>query len=78
LPVADYHEEEYSAIVYGRGPLFFVALKEEMGAQAFDEFLMDYTKTFSWDISTPDDMQSLAEEHCKCDLDSIFKEWVYP
>ena len=78
LPVADYHEEEYSAIVYGRGPLFFAALKEEMGAEAFDKFLMDYTKTFSWDISTPEDMQSLAEEHCKCDLDSIFNEWVYP
>lgn len=78
LPVADYQEAEYSAIVYGRGPLFFVALKEEMGAEAFDGFLMDYAKTFSWQIATPKALQSLAEEHCKCDLDSIFNEWVYP
>jgi hypothetical protein len=78
LPVADYQEEEYSAIVYGRGPLFFVALKDVMGTDAFDEFLRDYTETYSWEIATPEGMQSLAEEHCACDLDSLFNEWVYP
>lgn len=78
LPVADYQEAEYSAIVYGRGPLFFVALKDKMGVEAFDQFLMDYTKTLSWEIATPEALKSLAEEHCKCDLDSIFNEWVYP
>ena len=78
LPVATYEDVEYSAIVYGRGPLFFVALQEEMGAEVFGEFLMDYTKTFSWDIATPEGLQSLAEKHCACDLDSIFNEWVYP
>jgi len=77
LPVAEYGGAEYSAIVYGRGPLFFVALKEEMGAEAFDQFLTDYTKTLSWEIATPETMQSLAEKHCACDLDSIFNEWVY-
>ena len=77
LPVADYNEEEYGAIVYGRGPLFFVALKDKMGAEVFDQFLMDYAQTFSWEIATPEAIQSLAEEHCKCDLDAIFNEWVY-
>jgi len=77
LPVAGYEGGEYGAIVYGRGPLFFVALKEEMGAEVFDKFLMDYTGTFSWGIATPEAMQSLAEKHCACELDAIFNEWVY-
>ena len=77
LPVAEYQETEYSAIVYGRGPLFFIALKDVMGADIFDTFLMDYTETFSWDIATPEALQALAEKHCACDLDSIFNEWVY-
>jgi aminopeptidase N len=77
LPVADYSDQEYGAIVYGRGPLFFVALKDEMGAEAFDAFLKDYTKTLSWEISTPQTLQSLAEKHCACDLQKIFNEWVY-
>src|SRR6266508_3886836 len=77
LPVAEYSDQEYGAIVYGRGPLFFVALKDEMGAEAFDAFLKDYTETLSWKISTPQTLQSLAEKHCACDLQKIFNEWVY-
>ena len=77
LPVAEYSDQEYGAIVYGRGPLFFVALKDEMGAEAFDAFLKDYTRTLSWKISTPQTLQSLAEKHCACDLQKIFNEWVY-
>jgi aminopeptidase N len=78
LPVAKYSGQEYSAIVYGRGPLFFVALRERMGEKVFNAFLKDYTETLSWGIATPEGFQSLAEKHCACDLDDLFKEWVYP
>ena len=78
LPVAGYTGSEYGAIVYGRGPLFFVALKNEMGTDIFDAFIKDYTETNAWDIATPEGMQALAEKHCACDLDAIFAEWVYP
>jgi aminopeptidase N len=78
LPVAGYNGGEYSAIVYGRGPLFFVALKEEMGDAAFDAFIKEYTVTLSWGIATPEILQSLAEKDCACELDEIFNEWVYP
>ena len=78
LPVASYSGQEYSAIVYGRGPLFFVALRESMGTEAFDAFLKDYTETLSWGIATPEILQLLAEEHCACELDDIFNDWVYP
>jgi len=78
LPVADYKPGEYGAIVYGRGPLFFVALRDKMGAPIFDEFIKEYTHTLSWNIATPETMQALAEKHCACDLNAIFSEWVYP
>ena len=78
LPVAKYQPIEYSAIVYGRGPLFFVALRDEMSISVFDEFIRDYTQTLSWDIATPEVLQSLAEKHCNCDLTAIFDKWVYP
>lgn len=76
-PVAGYSGQEYGAIVYGRGPLFFVALREEMGTEPFDAFLKEYTDTLSWEVATPDILQSLAEKHCSCELDSLFDEWVY-
>jgi hypothetical protein len=78
LPVAAYEGGAYGPIVYGRGPLFFVALREEMGDAVFDQFLRDYTERLSWKIATPEFLQSLAEEHCSCDLDALFQEWVYP
>jgi aminopeptidase N len=78
LPVAEYSDMEYGAIVYGRGPLFFVALREEMGTEKFDALLKEYTETLSWGIATPEVLQSLAERHCTCDLDALFNEWVYP
>jgi aminopeptidase N len=77
LPVASYSGEEYGAIVYGRGPLFFVALRDEMGQQTFDTFIKDFTETLSWDIATPEKLKAMAEEHCSCDLTPLFEEWVY-
>ncbi len=78
LPVAEYSGQEYSAIVYGRGPLFFVALCEQMGTETFDAFLKEYTESLSWGIATPEFLQSMAEKHCACELDKTFDEWVYP
>jgi hypothetical protein len=49
-----------------------------MGADVFDAFIRDYTETLSWDVATPEFLQSLAEEHCSCDLGALFNEWVYP
>jgi aminopeptidase N len=77
LPVAAYSGQEYGAIVYGRGPLFFVALRDELGREVFDQFMKDYTETLSWDIATPEKLKAMAEEHCSCDLTPLFEEWVY-
>lgn len=78
MPVANYQGAEYGAIVYGRGPLFFVALREEIGTEAFDGFLKEYTETLSWGIATSEYLQSLAEQKCECELDALFAEWIYP
>jgi aminopeptidase N len=77
LPAGDYTQEEYGPIVYGRGPLFIQALEEEMGIGVFDDMMKDYYNTYLWEISTPQAFQELAEEHCECDLQPLFDEWVY-
>jgi len=77
LPSEAYHGREYSAIVYGRGPIFMGALSEEMGEESFDAFLRDYYQSNRWGIGIPEDFQGLAEKHCNCDLAPLFEEWVY-
>lgn len=78
LSVTDYTDQEYGAIVYGRGGLFFDALRSQMGTDKFDAFIKDYAATFSWEVATPEGLESLASKHCGCDLTSLFKEWVFP
>ncbi len=78
LPVKDYDDAEYSGIVYGRGGLFFEALRAEMGVEKFDMFMKDYVKSNAWDIATPEKMKTQAEQNCGCDLTKLFEKWVYP
>ncbi|MFZ5821206.1 MAG: M1 family metallopeptidase [Chloroflexota bacterium] len=78
MPVASYDGTAYSAIVYGRGAFFFEALRDQMGKEAFDAFLQDYTETYSWDNVTGDNMKAMAETHCRCDLGALFAEWIDP
>jgi len=76
MPAGNYTGSEYGAIVYGRGPLFFDALEAEMGEQVFDAFLRDYYQQNKWGIATGQELKTLAEEHCGCDLTPLFDEWV--
>jgi len=77
MPAGAYIDNEYGAIVYGRGPLFVTALAKEMGQEKFDEFLRDYYESHKWGIGTGDAFKQLAEGHCQCDLTALFEEWVY-
>ena len=73
----EYTADEYSPIVYGRGPYFVMALAEKMGQPTFDRFLQDYYQTHKWGIGTPEAFRQVAEEHCACDLEPLFQQWVY-
>jgi hypothetical protein len=77
LSVDDYTGEDYGAIVYGRGPLFLDALAQTMGQETLDAFLRDYYQTYRWGNVTTADFKQLAEQHCACDLTTLFEEWVY-
>ena len=77
LPSTAYAGDEYSPIIYGRGPLFIAALAEEMGQETFDEFIRDYYQSHQWEITTGQAFKQLAELHCHCDLNDLFREWVW-
>lgn len=78
MPVSSYGDgADYSAIIYGRGAFFFEALREKMGEQNFDMFMQDYVISNSWGIATAENLKALAEKHCSCNLNKLFKDWVY-
>jgi hypothetical protein len=78
MAVSGYTSDGYVAIIYGRGELFFQALKQQIGEATFDSLMRDYVQTFAWKIATTDSFKQLAEQHCNCDLTPLFDQWVYP
>ena len=78
LPAGDYTAKEYGAIVYGRGPLFFIALRDRLGDEKMTELLRRYYAEQAWDIATPEEFRALAEEVAGESLADLWAEWVEP
>ncbi len=76
-PAGDYSREEYGPIIYGRGPLFFAALNEELGDETFNSVLRAYANKYRWGIANGEGFKALAEQTCGCDLTGLFDQWVY-
>jgi len=78
LPVSAYPDHEYSAIVYGRGPLFFMALRDRIGADRMTTLLRRYYAEYAWRIVAPADFRRLAEEVAGEKLDDLWARWIEP
>jgi hypothetical protein len=51
---------EYAALVYGKGALFFNALREHMGQELFLKFLRKYVSTYAFCRVQPEDLIAVA------------------
>ena len=76
LPVAAYNEADYGAIVYGKGPLFYDAIRTRMGDALFFKFLRTYFERYRYKIATADDILRTAEDVLGASLQSGYKEWI--
>ena len=78
LPADGYSAKEYGAIVYGRGPLFFIALRDRLGDEKMTELLRRYYAERAWNIATPEELRALAEEVAGESLADLWAEWIEP
>ena len=76
LPAGVYNGAEYGAIIYGRGPLFFLELEKELGQEVLMAAIQNYYQSHLWGIGQPEDLLSTLEEACACELDEIYNKWV--
>ncbi len=67
---------EYEVIVYAKAALFFHALHRELGDETFGRVLSTYLARYQWQIATPDDFLSVAEEVSGKDLDDLYNRWI--
>jgi aminopeptidase N len=75
-PVASFAREDYGPIVYGKGPLFFSKLREEVGDGAFDRILQVYLQEHRYRIATPESFLAVAERVSGRSLASLYQRWI--
>jgi aminopeptidase N len=67
----------YSGIVYGKGGLFFHALRQEIGDRAFFEALQQYYQARKYGIAQPADLLAAFEQAAGRELDAFYQQWLY-
>jgi hypothetical protein len=75
-PVADFSEGEYGVFVYGKGPLFFDALRQEVGQETFLAIMQTYYAEYKYQIAQPDDLLAIIERVSKKEVGSLFEQWI--
>lgn len=76
LSADQYKGAEYSAIVYGRGPLFYLDLSEQLGPETVLSALRQYLQDYRWQSGDTLAIQQELEAACNCDLTEQFDDWV--
>ena len=73
LPVTAYEPAAYGSVVYGRGPLVILQLRERVGAGAFERFLRGYVASLRWGVADPQAFRTGLEAACGCTLADVFE-----
>ena len=67
----------YGAIVYTKGALFFKALRQEIGDQAFFQALQDYYQSRYFMTGHANDLLAAFEKAYGGELDGLYQKWLY-
>jgi hypothetical protein len=75
--VASFHNQsDYVSVVYGKGPLFFDAVRKQIGDEAFFAGLHIYLSQHRYGIAYPRDLVAAFEEASGQQIDGLYKTWI--
>jgi aminopeptidase N len=75
-PVAAYSEANYGPVVYYKGPLFFDALRQELGDETFFALLQDYFTTYRYRESSQAELRDLIDQAAGMDMSPLYQQWL--
>lgn len=76
LHSAEYSNGAYGLVIYGRGPLAFAYLREQLGDTLFFKCFSDYFNVWKYRHPLPGDMQESFEKTCGFSLAWFFKDML--
>ncbi|MBX3052387.1 MAG: M1 family metallopeptidase [Caldilineaceae bacterium] len=78
-PVAVYEDgTQYESVVYGKGALFYDAIRQALGERQFEAFLKSYQKNYRFQIVTPTDLLAELRAYDPQVADSLYQKWIGP
>ena len=77
-PVSAFDSDQYTAIVYGKGALFFNELYKLLGPAAFDKSLSEYYRKDVFRNATTEDLLSSfrAKASDQARVDQLYQRWI--
>ena len=75
-PVAGFSEGEYGVFVYGKGPLFFNALRQEVGDETYFKIMQTYYAEYKYKIAQPDDLIEVIERVSGRNIEPLIETWL--
>jgi len=76
-PTSHYTRASYYPLVYGKGAMFFHALRREMGDEAFFRGLQSYYVDCKYRVATPENLLAAMEKAHGQPLGEFFQRWVF-
>ncbi|RMF26597.1 MAG: M1 family peptidase, partial [Chloroflexi bacterium] len=76
LPADAYPQELYGPLVYRKGALFLVALRETIGDDAFEALLRQYLVQHRYGLATPEDFRTLIEGRGGPAAGDLYEAWI--
>jgi hypothetical protein len=78
LPVAAYNDQEYSAIIYGRAPIFLFTLNRTGSQVRFEALMQRYLDSFRWREADTAGFSRLLSELYPLEAGELMRRWVLP
>ena len=76
LPVAAYSSADYGTVVYRKGPLYFHALRQEMGDETFWGILQTYFARNRYGVATPEKWLAAVETVTGDEHRALYEQWI--
>ncbi len=75
--VIEFDQSNYINIIYSKGPLFFHAVRERIGDEAFFAALKDYAGRHRYGIAYAYDLFAAFRRHTDTPIDDLIASWIY-
>ena len=74
----DYTLYTFNVLAYAKGALFYEALRNDIGPDAFDRMLLQYVNRYRYTSADSTSMRDIATTICACSVDALFATWIHP